>query len=232
MTEKTREPDLIEKIAKSLPLDVRAEFLNEMRYLRSLPENDELLRILRSMMFLTLLTEQVPRQILTEREKVETSCNAVVTTAKRLEKTGSEYYKQLDSRLIRLPVDIATGINPKAIVECINGDLKKQFDISTIPIVAKELAANADTIKKSTKEYTHATEVLIDQFRSASEKAREAIWNINHAVSSAAKTAEKSIDAFSVSLDKSYNRMINVLVGLSLIAGAAAATAIIVRFWL
>ena len=39
----TREPDRIEKIAKSLPLDIRAEFLNEMRYLHLL-KNGPLIR--------------------------------------------------------------------------------------------------------------------------------------------------------------------------------------------
>ena len=143
MIEKTKEPDLIEKIAKGLPLDIRAEFLNELRYMRSLPESDEMLRILRVMMFLTHLTEQVPMRVLNEREKLEIICSGIINTAQRLEKTGNEYYQLLNKRLIQLPCDIAAGISPKAIVELINENLKQQFKASTIPTVAEKLATNA-----------------------------------------------------------------------------------------
>ena len=46
------EKDLIDRIAESLPADVRADYYREMRHCRSLPENDEMLRILRAMQFL------------------------------------------------------------------------------------------------------------------------------------------------------------------------------------
>ena len=45
------ENDLIDRIAESLPADVRADYYREMRHCRSLPENDEMLRILRAMQF-------------------------------------------------------------------------------------------------------------------------------------------------------------------------------------
>ena len=50
-----------------------------MRHCQSLPENDEMLRILRAMQFLTLLMVQVPGEVAAEREKLEqlfTVCNA------------------------------------------------------------------------------------------------------------------------------------------------------------
>ena len=57
---KTIEPDLTDRIADGLPADIRADFYREMRHCRSLPDNDEMLRILRIMQFFTLLMEQVP----------------------------------------------------------------------------------------------------------------------------------------------------------------------------
>ena len=54
------EPDLIDRIADALPENVRSDYYREMRHCRALPENDEMLRILRVMQFLTLLMEQVP----------------------------------------------------------------------------------------------------------------------------------------------------------------------------
>jgi hypothetical protein len=68
---KAVEPDLTDRIADALPADIRADFYREMRHCRSLPENDEMLRILRIMQFLTLLMEQVPARIGVERERFE-----------------------------------------------------------------------------------------------------------------------------------------------------------------
>ena len=226
----TREPDLVEKIAKSLPLDIRAEFLNEMRYLRSLPENDELLRVLHVMMFLSHMTEQIPVRILTEREKMESACNAVIATAKRLETNGSEYYKQLHSRLIRLPEDVAKGISPTAIVELINDNLKQQFDLSTIPTVAGELNTNAEEIKIATKQYARATAELSSSWHTSADKAHEAIRNINHSVSKAADTAEKATAAFTITFRKTYRRMLSIICVSALLIGTMTGMLIVDHF--
>src|SRR3990170_4404100 len=54
------QPDLIDRIANALPEEVRADYYREMAHCRSLPESDEMLRILRAMQFLTVLIEQTP----------------------------------------------------------------------------------------------------------------------------------------------------------------------------
>ena len=200
--EKTKEPDLIDRIADALPPEVRTAYYREMRHCKSLPESDEMLRILRAMMFLTLLTEQVPNRVLTEREKFEAASHEIVAIAKRLITVGSEYYQKLDKQLTRLPDEIATGVNPVAIVERINGSLKRQFDLSTIPVVAKELAANAGSIKTATKEYAQAMAKLCDSWHSASDKAHKAIRDINTSVVGAAKAAEEAAEKFTRFLDK------------------------------
>ena len=55
-----REKDLIDRIAEALPAEVRADYYRELRHCRSLPENDEMLRILRAMQFLVLLIHEAP----------------------------------------------------------------------------------------------------------------------------------------------------------------------------
>ena len=47
----TPEPDLIDRIANELPAEVRADYYREMMHCRSLPANDEMLRILRPCSF-------------------------------------------------------------------------------------------------------------------------------------------------------------------------------------
>jgi len=66
-----QESDLIDRIANALPVEVRADYYREMRHCRSLPENDEMLRILRAMGFLVLLMVQAPERMATERLRLE-----------------------------------------------------------------------------------------------------------------------------------------------------------------
>jgi methyl-accepting chemotaxis protein len=195
---------LIKQIGDALPVELQAKFYEEMMYLESLPECDEMLRIIRVLSYLALFTEQVPSRILTEREHFERICKKAIDTAKRLETTGGRYYQELHKHLAQLPENIATGISPAAIVERINDSLKKQFDMSTIPIISKELAANAERIKATTREYKIASDELVGTCNSATEKANKAIERIDATVSKAAKTAKEASEALSRSFNRSY----------------------------
>ena len=64
-------PDLIDRIANALPVELRADYYGELRHCRSLPENDEMLHILRAMQFLVVLMVQAPEQMATERQRLE-----------------------------------------------------------------------------------------------------------------------------------------------------------------
>jgi hypothetical protein len=56
--------EITDRIANALPVDLRAAFYRELTYCDSLPENDEILRVLRVVQFLTLLMYQVPERVL------------------------------------------------------------------------------------------------------------------------------------------------------------------------
>ena len=195
---------LIKQIADALPVDIRTDFYEEMLYMESLPESDEMLRIIHVMGFLTLLTEQVPGRVTTEREHFERICREVVETAKRLETTGGRYYQELYKRLTQLPADIANGINPRTIAERINDSLKKQFDMSTIPIISIELAANAERIKATAVEFARASDDLSDSWSSSASKAKRAIEEINTAVTKAVASSEQAAEKFITSFNSTY----------------------------
>ena len=69
------ENDLVDRIAEALPMEVRADYYRELRHCRSLPENDEMLRILRIMQFLTLLIHTAPSRRQSTRAYASSSCN-------------------------------------------------------------------------------------------------------------------------------------------------------------
>jgi hypothetical protein len=96
------EPDLIDRIADSLPAEIRADFYREMRHCRSLPENDEMLRIIRIMQFLTLLIHTAPSRLAAERESLD---HALSTCADALGRTVA--------RLNGLPQEVAGGMRRK-----------------------------------------------------------------------------------------------------------------------
>ena len=227
---KTDSRDAIDMLADDLPEERRAGFYRVIRHCRNLPENDEMLIVLNAMSYLTLFIDKAPREVKAEREKMEKICNTAIAVINQLSEAGSRYHKQLDSRLTTLPDDIAAGIDPMAIVERINANLKKQFHMSTIPIVAGELKVNATAIKTATNEYMKATAELCNSWRSASDKAHEAIRNIDNAVLSAAKSAEKAIKSFTVSFDKTYHCLVAILLATSLASGIMLGMMIIKNF--
>ncbi len=137
---KLPEPDLIDRIANALPAEVRADYYRELRHCRSLPENDEMLLILRAMQYLTLLMVQVPGRVAVERERIEQLFTTALKTVQKSLQSSEAYQTQLDERLSRLPVEIAAGISPQAIAGNINESLRQRFVQSTIPETALALA--------------------------------------------------------------------------------------------
>ena len=89
------EPDLIDRIAQALPEEVRADYYREMAHCRTLPENDEMLRILRAMQFLTVLIEQTPGRVATEREQLAEVLARAISTMQATHEAGLAYQKQL-----------------------------------------------------------------------------------------------------------------------------------------
>jgi len=151
---KTAEPDLIDRIADGLPAEIRADFYREMRHCRSLPENDEMLRILRIMQFLTLLMEQIPARIGVERERYEQLIGMAAESLQRSLESTEAYRDDIDQRLTGLPDKIAKGISPEIIAGKINESLRQQFIQTTIPQTAEALAVVSTLLRNSSSEFS------------------------------------------------------------------------------
>ena len=93
------EPDLIDRIANALPVEVRAEYYRELRHCRSLPENDEMLRILRAMQFSVLIMVEVPARMATERERFEQTVADTTKLLQEVRQFTEEHQAQIDQRL-------------------------------------------------------------------------------------------------------------------------------------
>jgi signal transduction histidine kinase len=94
--------DTIDRIANFLPVEARAGFYRELRHCRSLPQNDEMLRIIRAMQYLVLIMVKLPEQMTVERERFE----QIVSRSERLLNDVHEFVdeatRQIDQRLAQV----------------------------------------------------------------------------------------------------------------------------------
>jgi hypothetical protein len=213
------EPDLIDRIANALPIELRAGYYREMRHLRSLPENDEMLLILRAMQFSVVLMLQIPERIAAERERLEQILADFQKALRETRESIAMHQAQLDQRLGQLPAEIAEGINPEAIAAKINESLRQQFVQSTIPATAEALAVAAAQMKKATAEFARSASTLGDSYRGAAEDAHRAVANLestsSHAISSTKRAAEELVRDFR----EDYRWSLYTLLSITLLVG-------------
>ena len=217
---KTAEPDLIDRIADALPAEIRADFYREMRHCRSLPENDEMLRILRIMQFLTLLMEQIPTRIGVERERYEQLIGMGAESLQRSLESTEAYRGDIDQRLSGLPDKIAKGISPEIIAGKINESLRQQFIQTTIPQTAQALAVVSTLLRNSSSEFSATAASLGKAYGGAVHQAEEAINAIRASTTSAHEAARKLLTTY----QGEYRWSVLLLTSCSLVTGTLLGT--------
>lgn len=185
------EPDLIDRIANALPEEVRADYYRELLHCRSLPENDEMLRLLRAMQFLVLLIERAPSRVAEERERLDTVFAAAIGNLDGMGKASEAYHIALQQKLMELPSDIANGISPEVVAGKISEILGQEFERSGIPRTADALGGISDQMKKVCAEFAATSDNLSGTYRGAAQDARNAIASLRSEISHAAAAASR-----------------------------------------
>ena len=217
--ENLAEPDLIDRIADALPIEVRSEYYRELRHCQSLPKNDEMLRILRAMQFLTLLTVEVPGKVAVERGKLEQLFMAALKKLQDNYQASQTYQEQLDAHLVSLPNKIAEGISPAAVVAKINESLKQEFLRSTIPQTGEALRLVGGQMKFAADEFVSTAKELTHSYRGVTENANQAIERMKGSISSAAAAARGATQDLSRSFRRHYRWALYALSSLALLVG-------------
>ena len=217
---KVAEPDLTDRIAEGLPADIRADFYREMRHCRSLPENDEMLRILRIMQFLTLMMEQIPARIGVERERFEQLMGMAAESLQRCLESTQAYRDEIDQRLSGLPDKIAKGISPETIAGRINESLRQQFTQTTIPQTAEALAVISTQLRKSSSEFSATAASLGHAYSGAVHEAEHAIDALRESTNKARDAASKLLATY----QGEYRWSVLLLTGCSLVVGTLLGT--------
>jgi hypothetical protein len=175
------EHDLIDRIAEALPVEVRAEYYRELRHCRSLPDNDEMLRILRVMQFLTLLIHEAPARMTAERAELDRSLNSCGAALNAIER-----------RLEALPQGVASSIGPERVVAGINESLRQRFVETTIPQTGEALAVAAAEIKRSVAQFVVAAREIAGKQRSVATEASDAVRSIESAIDAATRKSREA----------------------------------------
>jgi hypothetical protein len=215
------EPDLIDRIANALPEEIRAEYYRELRHCRSLPENDEMLRLLRAMQFLVLLIEQAPSRVAEERERLDKLLATAVVNIGKASAASETYHIALQRKLTALPADIAYGISPTAVAGKINESLQQEFMRSGIPKTVDALGVISGQMKNVCSEFSTTADSLGHAYRGAAEDARKAVASLNLETSQAAANAARFTRELAEKYSKAYRWSLLVLAGGSLIMGLA-----------
>ena len=224
------EPDLIDRIADALPEEVRAEYYRELRHCRSLPENDEMLRLLRAMQFLVLLIEQAPSRVAEERERLDKLLKTAVESVSRMTASSEAWHSDLQRRLLELPWDIANGIRPELVASQINENLKQEFVRSTIPQTADHLREISGEMKSICSEFSKNSDTLGEVYRGAAEDARKAVSTLKSEISAATESAARFTKEVAEKSTKMYRLSMFMLTGGALIIGLA--TGMLFERWL
>jgi hypothetical protein len=213
------EPDLIDRVANALPEEVRADYYRELRHCRSLPENDEMLRVLRAMQFLVLLIDQAPSRLAHERERLDQLLITAIDNVAKMSEASEAWHVTLQRRLTALPADIAKGISPEAVAGQINENLRQEFVRSGIPRTAEALGVLSENMKIVCSEFSGTADELGNTYRGAAEEARDAVASLRKEISEAAEAAARFTTRFAERFSQAYRWSLFMLAAGALVIG-------------
>jgi len=114
----------------------RETYAGLISYFESLPDHDELFRIVELLGLLSLLGQRLPDALA-----------EAMTEMRELTTAASDYHDQVDARLASLPREIAAGVDPAAIAKGMGELLRHQ-------LTATGLEKTADLLRNSSREIT------------------------------------------------------------------------------
>jgi hypothetical protein len=211
--------DTIDRIANFLPVEARAGFYRELRHCRSLPQNDEMLRIIRAMQYLVLIMVKLPEQMTLERERFEQIVSRCEKLLGEVHDFVDEATGQIDQRLAQVSADIAKALNPPAVAAEINESLRQQFVKTTIPETAAVLAVSAAQIKKATNEFVSAADTISNAYDGAAVDARRVIRELESTSSQALSGNKRQADELMAVVRQDYRWLLFALPGLCILIG-------------
>jgi hypothetical protein len=175
------EQDLVDLIAEGLPMEQRAGYYREMRYLPSLAESDEMLRILRTIQWHTVIALQVPAKLAAQAQQLDRGL-----------RDNAEALQRIHQRLERVGEDLVERVSAEAIANQLYESLRQQFVNSTIPQTGQALAVASEQIQGAVDGLERATPKVVRAHQWAASEAQKAVNQMEAEISQAAAVARQA----------------------------------------
>jgi hypothetical protein len=211
--------DLFDAIARLLEPGQREYFYQRMLHFRHLRADDELLRIVEAIGFLTLLIREAPHAVAIERQYLAELLATHVATIEATAQAAQAYHQYVDDRVTRLPADIAQRISPPAIAQAITESLRQEFVRSGLPATAEALTVVSKQLQQTTREFQRASDQLTEAHHGAAAQAAGAIERVYTSVWQAAEATQGTLQQFRQRFRLDYWWSVGTLVPAALLMG-------------
>ena len=148
----SEERTLFDELATLVPEERQAEYYRVIAHTRTLGPNDEMLRILEAMGVLALLTRETPTAIVAERKLFQKILETSASQASAVEKRMEAYTSRLESRLVKLPKELETGLDPPRIAKLQSESLRQCFQRSGLPDTGSALSQSCAELNSVQKQ--------------------------------------------------------------------------------
>jgi hypothetical protein len=212
-------PDLIERIGNALPEAVRMDYYREIAHCRELPDNDEMLRVIRAMQFLALLIEQAPAQVAAEREKLELILSEAVHTIETTHQANLAHQRRIEAKLTVLPEQIVGGIDASGIAYQLSGALEQRLNESGIPKTAATLAAASQQMNHVAGEFQKSSRQLLDAEARVAESARENFERMQQYLEQSAKGSAVAAQQLARMFSSGYRWSVLMIAVVAMVVG-------------
>ena len=200
--------ELIDSAAAGVPDHLRAAYYRDMRYLHTLSESDEMLRILKTIQWNSVIALQVPARIAAEIGKLDRSLRDNVAAL-----------QQVHQRLERLSDELVGRVSAEAIGNQLYESLRQQFLKSTIPETGKALTVAAGQIKQVVAGLDQVTPKIVAAHKYAASEAQQAIRDMKSEISAVTATARQATAELSSTFLHEYRWALGVLLVFAALLG-------------
>lgn len=192
-------------LAKRLnePTD-RDSYADLVYWFRTLPPEDEMVKLARLLGFLTLIGNDLP-----------VALEHSATTISGLVQTNESYHRALNERLTKLPAEIGAGIDVKAFAEMMAEGFRQQFATTGLEATADYLEELAPEFKGS----VDALGVLAKATRAYGDTLQRGLDAILAKLNTAANSAERIIAMKTREVEKKNRNAIALAVLASVLFG-------------
>jgi hypothetical protein len=139
------------------PID-RESYAELVWWLRSLPPNDEIVKLAQFFGFLTLLTRQLPDMLIGEAQKLH-----------ELSETNARYHEALQQRLGQLPAEITAGINLEEFAGVMSERFRQQIAETGLEETADLLESCVIGLKRLSGELARSVQPLVKDYAGIGE---------------------------------------------------------------